>query len=191
MKRSALLLTLAVLCAGCGAAKKVVFTGQAIVPPIPAPSFALRNDRNQLERFAAKSDHYTVITFLYTHCPDVCPIIAGNLNRALQTATAKSARLQVVAISVDPKGDTAAAVRTYVAERQLLPTFHYLIGTWAQLSPVWKDFHIAAVPGIKGTVTHDAFEILVDPAGQERLIYGKDVQPGWIVHDLALLTKEH
>jgi len=181
--------SVAVLCSGCGSAKHVTFVGQAM-PSQAAPSFTLHDDTGHAVRFASTRGHYVIVTFLYTHCPDVCPIIAGNLNRTLQTATAKAAGLQVVAISVDPTRDTPAAVRSYVKVRQLLPTFHYLIGTRAQLAPVWRAFHIAAVPGAKGTVTHEAFEILVDPKGQERLIYDKDVRPADIVQDLKTLTKE-
>ncbi len=190
MRRGALLLAVLALCAGCGGSKKPVFIGQVITPTQAAPAFTLHDDAGRVVSSAADSGHYVIVTFLYTHCPDVCPIIAGNLNQTLKTAAARSAGLRVVAISVDPTGDTEAAVRKYVQARGLVSTFHYLIGTRAQLAPVWKAFHIAAVPGSKGSVTHDAFEILVDPSGQERLIYDKDVKPGDIVHDLAILTKE-
>ena len=191
MKRVALLLAVVAVCAGCGGSKPPKFTAQATVLPSPvAPPFTLRDDAGHAVSLPAKPGHYVIVTFLYTHCPDVCPIIAGNLNRALKTPTAKQAGLTVLAVSVDPKGDTAAAVRTYIAERALVPTFHYLIGSEAQLAPVWSKFHIGAVAGPKDVVTHQSYEFLIDPTGHERLLYGKGVQPEWIVSDLKTLMKE-
>lgn len=193
MKRCALLFGVVVLCAGCGGGSKTptYSSGAQILPAaLVAPPFTLHDDMGHPVSLSSKPGHYVIVTFLYTHCPDVCPIIAGNLNRTLKTATAKKAGLTVLAVSVDPKGDTAAAVRKYVAARGLVSTFHYLIGTRAQLAPVWSKFHIGAVAGPKGVVTHQSYEFLIDPTGHERLLYGKGVQPGWIVSDLKTLMKE-
>jgi cytochrome oxidase Cu insertion factor (SCO1/SenC/PrrC family) len=41
------------------------------------------------------------VTFLYTSCPDVCPAIANDLRDAVRGTSAA-----VVAVSVDPRGDT-------------------------------------------------------------------------------------
>ncbi|HWB23024.1 MAG TPA: SCO family protein [Gaiellaceae bacterium] len=190
MKRFALLLALLALCAGCGGSKAPKFTPQAqVLPSLVAPPFTLHDDEGHAVSLTSKPGHYVIVTFLYTHCPDVCPIIAGNLNRALKTATAKQAGLTVLAVSVDPKGDTAGAVRKYIAERGLVSSFDYLIGSRAQLAPVWAAFHIGAVAGPEDVVTHQSYEFLIDPAGRERLLYGKGVQAGWIVRDLKTLMK--
>ena len=182
---------LGALCAGCGGSKAPNFTaGATVLPSSAAPPFALHDDAGHTVSLAAKPGHYVIVTFLYTHCLDVCPIIAGNLNRALKTPTAKQAGLTVLAVSVDPKGDTAAAVRKYIAERGLVSSFHFLIGSQSQLAPVWSKFHIGAVAGPMETVTHQSYEFLIDPTGHERLLYGKGVQPEWIVSDLKTLMKE-
>ena len=67
-------------------------------------------------------------------------------------------------------------MRRYVRERRLLPTFHYLIGTPAQLRPVWKAYQIAVLAGPQATVTHSTVQFLIDPQGRERLTYGSDVR---------------
>jgi protein SCO1 len=189
MRRGALLLAVIALCAGCGGAKKPTFVGDALSPPPLAPLFTLDDDAGHPVSLAAQRGHYTIVTFLYTHCVDVCPIIAGNLNLALKTPTARKAGLTVLAVSVDPKGDTAAAVRTYIKERQLVPRFHYLIGSRSQLAPVWNNFHIGVEPGLNGVVGHSSAEFLIDPTGHERVLYGKEVEPGSIVSDLKTLMK--
>jgi protein SCO1/2 len=190
MRRALLLVPLALL-AGCGSkAAAPSFRGTVLSPAPVAPAFTLDDDAGRPVSLAADRGRYVVVTFLYTHCPDVCPVIAGNLNRVLATSTARQARLHVIAVSVDPKRDTPAAVRRYVAEHRLRPTFSYLIGDHARLSRVWHAYHVAATPLHGGTIAHSTFEILVDPKGRERVVYDAGAKPADFVHDLALLQHE-
>ena len=191
MRKALVVLAALVACAGCGGSSpKPEFRGTELSPPQAAPSFTLTDQQGRRVSLAAARGRYAVVTFLYTHCPDVCPVIAGNLNRALASATARQAGLRVLAVSVDPRRDTPAAVRRYVREHRLRPSFRYLIGSRAQLAPVWRAFHVAAAPGPAGTVSHSTFEILVDPEGKERLIYDSQAAAADFVHDLALLQQQ-
>jgi protein SCO1 len=187
---AAVLATLLVVGAGCGGTKGTpapVFRGTALTPPRPAPAFTLHDQSGHPTGLPAGKGRYVIVTFLYTNCPDVCPVVAGTLNRVLQTAAGRRAGLQVLAVSVDPKGDTPAAVKRFAREHQLVPAFRYLTGTPSELAAVWKRFHVAAIAGPKGSVTHSTFEILIDPRQQERLIYDSTVTAGAVVHDLNAL----
>jgi protein SCO1/2 len=146
-----------------------------------APDFALRDQAGKVVRLSKLRGRYVVVSFLYTHCPDVCPLIADNLNRAL----ARSRGLTVLAVSVDPKGDTPASVRKFVRAHRLRPGFRYLTGTHAQLQPIWNAYHLAVQPGT--TIAHSAFEVLVDRRGNERLLYDAQVKSADVVHDLRVL----
>ena len=184
---------LALVCAACGGTKgpsQAAFRGTLLSPAPAAPAFTLSDQAGAAVGLAGEQGHYVVVTFLYTHCPDVCPVIAGTLNRVLKTPAAHRAGLRVLAVSVDPKRDTPGAARQFVREHQLVPTFRYLTGTRAELEPVWKAFHVAAVAGPGGTVTHSTFEILIDPQGRERLIYDSTVTAAAVVHDLSLLEAQ-
>jgi protein SCO1/2 len=129
------------------------------------------------------------VTFLYTHCPDVCPLIATNLNEALRRLSpAERAQVRVLAVSVDPAGDTPRAVRRFVSQHRLLPQFHYLTGARKQLVPVWRSYGIAVQPaGSSKVVPHSSWELLVSPDGKGRILYDAQVQAGQVVHDLRLL----
>ena len=96
--------------------------------------------------------------------------------------------MRVLAISVDPKGDTAKAVDRYAAEHRLLPQFRYLVGTRAQLAPVWRGFHIS-VSASPEEVSHSAYELLVDPKGRGRVLYDAQVTAAQVVHDLRVLMQ--
>ena len=73
---------------------------------------APRPGRAALVRMSSQRGRFTLVTFLYTNCPDVCPLIAEHLNTALRRL-GERADTRVLAVSVDPKGDTPAAVRQF------------------------------------------------------------------------------
>jgi protein SCO1/2 len=186
LRRLALLALLALV--GCGGTRTVRLAGVAVDPPVRAPNFALEDQSGRTVTVAGQRGHWLVVTFLYTHCPDVCPLIAAELNRAIGTDAGRRARLHVIAVSVDPARDTLAAVRRYVAVRRLAPSFRFAIGSRAQLERVWRSYHVAARPGPRGTVTHSTFEILIDPQGRERAIYDASIKAPQLAGDLKQLA---
>ena len=164
------------------------FVGATLTPVRQAPPIRLRNYRGQPVSLGQYRGKAVLVTFLYVHCPDVCPLIAQNLNGALRQLGPKRDRVRVLAVSVDPKGDTARAVKRYVAERGLLPQFRYLIGSKAQLTPIWAAWHVLAVSQKPGVVDHVAYTVLVDPKGRMRLLYDAQVKARQVLQDLRLLS---
>jgi protein SCO1/2 len=190
---------LAVSLAGCGSsaaqtsapspAPKRIFAGGALQPPRPAPPIRLHDANGRPVTLAALRGRYALVTFLYTHCPDVCPLIAQNLNAALRSLGPAASRVRVLAVSVDPKGDTPAAVRAYVKRMHLVPQFEYLIGTRPQLRRTWAAWHVLSVRSSAGLVDHLAYTALVDPAGKERVLYGAQVHARDVLHDVRILMR--
>jgi protein SCO1/2 len=166
---------------------KSKFAGGVVTPTRPAQPIALHDAWGRPVSLASLRGKYVLVTFLYVHCPDVCPLIAQNLNAALEQLGTKRKDVRVLAVSVDPKGDTPAAVRRYVAQRGLVPQFRYLIGSAAQLKKVWAAWNVLSVESKPGVVEHVAYTSLVDPAGRQRLIYGSSVKAAQVLHDLRVL----
>jgi protein SCO1 len=199
VRRTLPLLAIAVLAAGCGSsAAKVVelpppakqtFAGGELTPPRVAPPLSLHDASGRHFTLSDRRGRYALVTFIYTHCPDVCPLITSNLNTVLRTVGPK-ANVDVLAVSVDPKGDTPAAVHAYEKAKHLEPAFHYLIGTRAQLRPVWAAWHVLAVDRKPDVVDHAAYTALVDPTGKERVLYDSQVNAQQVLHDLRLLKKQ-
>ena len=185
MRRATLLAVL--LLAGCGGSKAPPLVGVALDPPVHAPNFSLEDQSGGRVSVAEQRGHWLVVTFLYTQCPDVCPLIAAQLNRAIGTQAGRQARLHVIAVSVDPARDTLAAVRRYAVTHRLVPVFRWGIGSRAQLARVWRAYHVAAQPGPRGTVTHSTVEILIDPQGNERLLYDATIKASQLAGDLERL----
>jgi protein SCO1/2 len=187
-RRAAALPLLLVLLAGCGgggekAAPPAATAGSAtrIEPPVHAPDFLLRDQDGKLVGPQLYRGRWTVVTFLYTRCPDVCPLIADHLAAAQRRARS----LQVVAVSVDPAHDTPAAVRRFLAAHRTGPRFRYVTGTRRELARVWRRYHIAVLPVPGGTVSHSAASILVDPRGREQALFTSRVTARDVLSALA------
>jgi protein SCO1/2 len=198
MQRLALLALLVAVLAGCGSSAARIsapvtpprtFAGGEVSPPRAAPPIHLHNASGRPVTLAAERGRYVLVTFLYTHCPDVCPLIAQNLNLALRTLGPASG-VRVLAVSVDPKGDTPAAVRAYAKRLHLLPQFSYLIGTRAELRRAWAAWHVLSVRRSAQLVDHVAYTALVDPSGKERVLYGGQVHAKDVLHDLRILMRK-
>lgn len=107
-----------------------------------------------------------LVTFLFANCPDVCPLIGEQIRSALERLGPDARRVAVVAVSVDPRGDTAEAVRVWLKRHREPPQFHYLIGSEPQLAPVWKAWFAAPqIPGDPESA-HSAVVWLVDRQGR-------------------------
>ena len=64
-------------------AKSGTFKGSVASPIKAAPAIALRNQLGRPVSLSQYRGKVVLVTFLYTHCPDVCPLIAGNLHATL------------------------------------------------------------------------------------------------------------
>ena len=155
------------------------------ITPTAAPDFTLTDGITGTPiTLSAQHGKVVVLSFLYTHCPDVCPIIATNLD----TAARGLRGVRVLAVSVDPKRDTPAAARAFLRARAVGAEFRFLVGTRAQLARVWRAYHIAVQPGLKGTVTHSAYTLLIDRRGRQRVLYDAQAKAAAVRHDLRLLA---
>jgi protein SCO1 len=162
------------------------FRGTEISPLHKAAPISLKDASGHRYTLAAERGRSVLVTFLYTHCPDVCPLIASSLNTVLRTAGPKS-NVEVLAVSVDPKGDTAQAVRAYARRMRLDRRFHYLIGSRAELHRAWVAWHVLSVSKAPNLVDHIAYTALVDAKGNERVIYDAQVNAAQVLHDLRVL----
>jgi protein SCO1 len=163
------------------------FAGGELDPPQPTPDFTLTDQSGHKVSMADQRGKLVLLTFLYTNCPDVCPLITQNLNQALQMLGASRDDVRVLAVSVDPEGDTPKSVDEYAKAHHLLPEFHYLIGSREELTRVWKAYDVAAVASDPELVDHTAYTMLVDQSGEGRVIYDASVKAKDVVHDAGEL----
>ena len=179
--------------AGAKAAKAGEFAGLTLSPRVPAPPLdTLRNFDGSSFDLAAERGRAVFVTFLYSHCPDVCPLIASNLHNAYASMTpAMRKKVAIVAVSVDPHGDTAGAVRAFVHAHQLTGEARYLIGPASKLAKVWEAWKVGSEADTSNPelVNHSALIYGISASGKLTTIYDASFRPHEVVHDVAPLLR--
>jgi protein SCO1/2 len=166
------------------------FDSQTLTPVKSAPATALRNYLGRSVSLAEYRGKAVFVTFLYTHCPDVCPLIASNLHAAWTQLGAERAKVQMLAISVDPTGDTPAAVADFLRVHDMVGRMQYLVGSAAQLGPIWSAWGVGTErdAGAPDLVGHSALVYGISATGDVTTIYPPDFKPAALVHDAPLLV---
>ncbi len=154
-----------------------------------APPLALHDYLGHPVNLADYRGKAVLMTFLYTHCPDVCPLITASLHNALALLGRQGSRVQVIAVSTDPKGDTPAAVHAFLAAHGMLGKMEYLTGTHAVLAPVWRAWGITASnPTVHDQLNHSALVYGITGHGKVVTVYPANFKPSAVAHDVPLLA---
>ena len=84
---------------------------------MPAPPTSLRNyvgNQVNLRQYGAEGNA-VLLTFVSTRCPTICPQITSVLHQTLTVMPpSERGRLQVIAVSIDPPGDTPTSVAAFL-----------------------------------------------------------------------------
>jgi protein SCO1/2 len=168
------------------------YLGTLALPAQQAPPIHLRNylgKRVTLSEYRGKA---VLVTFLYANCPTVCPLIASNLRVALNMLGRRDSQVQVIAVSVDPRGDTPANVARFVREHGMLGRMQYLIGSAAELAPTWAAWHVGSSRevGQPDLVAHSALVYGISASGRLTTIYPATFEPSEIAHDVPKLAAQ-
>jgi protein SCO1/2 len=178
------------LCSAAAAAATPPFAGPRISHPAVTPDFALRDQHGRLVRLSAQRGKVVVLTFLYTHCPDLCPLTAVHIDEAVSRLGPGRAGVTVLAVSVDPKGDTPTAVRGFIRSHRLGSEFHFLTASRRVLAPLWRRYDVKSVSVGGADPDHTLYVLLLDRAGKSRVLFDATARPAAITHDLRLLLSD-
>jgi protein SCO1 len=167
------------------------FAGAALQPPRQAQPIALHDADGHAVTLAAQRGRYVLVTFLYTHCPDVCPLIASNLRVAQNIMGPKLAsKAQIIAVSVDPQGDTRKAVAGFLARHEMTGRMQYLVGSAHELARVWKAWGVGSEKDAQKPefIDHSGLIYGITASGKRTTLYSPSFKPADIAHDVPLLA---
>jgi protein SCO1 len=142
------------------------FNATAISPSRPAPLTRGAGVDGRAVRVSVEGGS-AVVTFLFANCPDVCPAVAAVLARALDDLGDDAGELDVVAVSVDPAGDTREDVADFLERFRLRGRMDYITGTRAELAPIWRDWFVLAQDAGADASVHSARVVLIDRDGRQ------------------------
>jgi protein SCO1/2 len=158
------------------------FDGALSPPGIPVRDFVLRDQDGRRLALGDLRGHVVILTFLYTTCRDTCPLTAEQIENAMDRL---GHDVPALAVSVDPAHDTPALAQRFLVARRLVGRMRFLLGTRAQLAPIWKAYGIR--PQGKG-FEHSAYVLLLDRSGRQRVSWPVDkLTPEGLAHDLRRL----
>jgi cytochrome oxidase Cu insertion factor (SCO1/SenC/PrrC family) len=103
---------------------------------------------------------------------------------------AVSSKAQIIAVSVDPKGDTPKAVAAFLARHGMTGRMQYLIGSARELARVWKAWGVGSERDASQPqfVNHSGLVYGVTASGKRLTIYAASFEPKEIAHDVPLLA---
>jgi protein SCO1 len=189
--RVALALTTLVLCAA--GAVFGVWLANAGEDPVPAgwqgslrppgtklPDFTLTNQDGEPVTAASLRGHPLFVAVIYSTCRDTCPAQVQSIRGALDDL---GHDVPVIGVSVDPANDTPQLAKSFLLKQAMRGRMDFLLGTRAQLEPVWKAFGIA--PQTKGR-DHSSYTVIVDAQGRQRISFpATELTPRGLASDLS------
>jgi protein SCO1/2 len=146
----------------------------------PLPEFALQDQRGQSVTQRDLRGQLLVVDFIFTSCPDVCPLLTEQLS-ALRKQLPEHAPIRLVSFSVDPEHDTPARLSQFATQHGAVRSdWWFLTGPLDQVKRVVTQGFKQAMDaqptaaGQPANVLHGTHFVLVDAAGEIRGFYRSD-----------------
>lgn len=172
---------------------------------IQAPDFTLIDQGGQSVTLSDFRGKTVVLTFIYTHCPDFCPLTAEKLRAAYAALSpGRQRKVVMLAVTVDPARDSQAALQAFSAQHGLAdnPNWYTLRSDQATLEKVWHSYGVdpgammamphdgmmATPTASPGTLAHTNAVYLIDAKGRERVILTSVPEESSLVPNLKALT---
>jgi len=193
------------------------FRGTTLNPPQQASDFTFTDQFGDQVSLSEHRGSVVILTFLYTYCPDVCPVVAGHLtdvHKQLSLDQDDDEAVFIIAVSVDPERDTVERAHEYSRQYGMLDEWSYLVGSEQELSQTWGSYYVSAAPlkadsldadpleSVDGsadslaeqitaayTVNHQTPVYLIDRDGMIRTLFTLPFDPKDVVADVRTLLE--
>lgn len=165
----------------------------ALVLPVPTtlPHFTLIDQSGNTVTRDTFRNHWNLVFFGFTHCPDICPATMQVLSAAkAELVAARQEPLpRIVLVSVDPERDTPEVIGQYVdyfgdgnlgvtGDLDELRKLTAALGIYFERQPGNDDNY---------GVDHSAAVLVLNPAGELHGLFGGPHVVDNFVHDLPLI----
>jgi protein SCO1/2 len=142
--------------------------------------FELSDQQGRPWNLAAARGKVVLLTFGYTHCPDICPMTVSNLTGAWRQLGSDQSNVQGVFVTLDPERDTPQRLAAYLEnfESPLVG----LTGSASAIQGAARLYHVKYAvrdggPSLGATIDHSAFIYLIDRLGRLRYLFPHTTPP--------------
>ena len=164
----------------------------SIMPPREVFDFTLTSHTGEPVSLSDLRGKPVLMSFGYTHCPDVCPLTLTVYNRVNELLGEDADKAHFVFVSVDGERDTPAQLASYLQLRGVDDFALAMTGSEGDLRSLGADYglyfeHQAPLNGDSDNyaVDHTASTFLIDAEGKLSTIFGFGAQPEVIYGYLA------
>jgi protein SCO1/2 len=170
------------------------FPADALRTAFRAPELHLTNQLGQDVDLAALRGKVVLLTAVYERCSQSCPAILEQARRAVgEIPVTQRSDVRVLGVTLDPAGDTPAALARLAARHGLAPPLYQLVtGAPGDVEPVLDRMSVARRRDPEtGVIDHANLFLLVDRGG--RLAYRFSLGPRqarWLADALRVLLAE-
>jgi protein SCO1/2 len=143
--------------------RPVTLSGTVIPHPAPAPDFTLTDQHGLPFHMADTRGRVVVMTFIYTHCTDLCPFVTMKLKSARDQLGGDADKAVFVAVTTDPERDVQSVIAAYSREAGLFDAWYFLTGPLPAVKQVWFDYGV----GVEIEKPSDGGKAGEEPQGAE------------------------
>lgn len=185
------MLLVALLLASCGGAAPTPFHGIDLRGESWGRGLTLPDLDGKPRSLADFRGRYMLLTFGYTHCPEVCPLSLLKTAQVRRGLGDDAERLQLLFVTVDPERDTPQVLAGYVAsfDRSIVA----LRGDLEQTRRAANSFRATfrKVPNANGyAMDHTMLIYLIGPDQQLRLAFRHDETPERMLADVRTILAQ-
>lgn len=164
----------------------------------PAPEFRLRAADGETVSLADLQGNVVVLWFVYTKCPDVCPLHSEALASIQEQVNRSPMRdlVQFITITTDPEHDTPEILQDYGPKHGLDPINWTMLTSGPEEPSATRE--IAEKYGLKFTLGEDGYQMhgvvthLIDKSGNLRARYhGLKFNPTNLIVNINALTNDY
>lgn len=178
-----------ILCIGCEQTK--------VIDDLNDHSFRFLNQDSVEVQFPEDyKGNYLVLGFIYTNCPDVCPLITKNMME-VQKELGYPEDVWFVGVSFDPKRDTPSVLKEYKAAFNLGDNFDFLTADSTTMAIFLDSVRVRTQVSLSTEneagekiyfMNHSDKIMIIDPKSRVVMEYGGSMtKPAYIVEDLQKL----
>jgi protein SCO1/2 len=157
----------------------------------PAPAFTLTSHDGAAVSLASFHGKVVALTFIYTECPDICPLLTQKMAQVQDELGADfGKKIAFVSITLDPAHDTPEILKDYAEFWGAKPEgWMFLTGAPEAVRDVTRRYGVFFSKKEDGSVDHTQLTTLIDADGQMRVQYlGARFDPEEFRRDLVSLA---
>lgn len=137
--------------------------------------------------------HWTILTFGFISCPDICPLTLSYLRDEWQEWPHKPKNLQIIFVGTDTKHDHGQALERFVH------TYHSSIEGWSgKNDDIQTLARMLGASAVKNPDDHDPNRILhsthlfvINPQGELAAIFTPPLTQGSLIQDVTTLIEQY